>query len=111
MLFPSFILDDLLYNDFQTFDNKTKVTKQDNGYNLSIAVPGVLKENIKVELDPANNQIMIEVTEGSTFVSAFKKVYEIPSTIDNDSISTSLNEGVLDITMTRKKESSRRKLM
>jgi HSP20 family protein len=111
MLFPSFILDDLLYNDFQSIDNKTKVTKLDNGYNLQIAIPGVASDKVSVELDPVQNQIAVEVLEASDFVGVFKKVYDIPTSIDHNTIETSIDYGVLSIKMARKQESSRKKLL
>lgn len=111
MLFPQFLLDDLLHDSFVPMDNKARVNKTDKGYSVAIALPGVKSENISVELDPTNNTIVVEVKDGSEFVSHLKKVYELPQTVDIDAIETSVELGVLTIDIPRKSDSVRRKLM
>ena len=49
MLFPQFLLDDLLHDSFVPVDNKARVNKTDKGYSVAIALPGVKSENISVE--------------------------------------------------------------
>lgn len=89
---------------------KTKVEDLENGYSIKLAMPGVKKNQVSVELDSAKNYIMIEVAESTEFVSKFKKTYEVPTTIDLDSIKVTFKDGVMEITMTRKEEASKKKL-
>ena len=111
MLFPQFLLEDLLTDSFVPVNNKSKIEKTDKGYSVKIALPGVEDKDISVELDPTINRISVEVEKGSEYVSQLKRSYEIPQLIDLDSIKTSVELGVLTITMSRKEESARRKLM
>jgi len=111
MLFPNFLLDDLLNDSFVPMDNKSRVEKTDKGYDVKIALPGVDSKNISVELDPTVNRISVEVENGSDFIHHFKRSYEIPQSVDLDTIETSVELGVLTISMSRKSESARRKLM
>lgn len=111
MLFPRFLLDDLLHDSFVPADNRAKVNKTDTGYSVVIALPGVKSENISVELDPVNNTIIVEIEKGSEFVSSLKKVYELPQSVDIDAIETSVDLGVLTINIPFKSDSARRKLM
>ena len=93
------------------FFTSSKVNETENGFEILIAVPGVLTEDLSVELDGSKNQIIIELEKDYEFVSKFKKGYEIPQTIDLDSIDVSSANGVLQITMTRKEEATRKKLL
>ena len=97
-----------MHNQFFT---ASQVNETENGFEIMLAVPGVNAEDLSVELDGSKGQIVIELTKDSTFVSKFKKGYEIPQTIDLDSIDATTDDGVLKITMTRKEEAKRKKLL
>lgn len=108
-----FFLTSGMIDTFKTikFSPNSKVEDLDNGYSIKIAIPGVDSKDVSVEIDSAKNELHIEFDGETTFVDKFKKVYEIPKTIDLDSIDVSVDLGVLSITMTRKEEASRKKLL
>lgn len=111
MLFPKFLLDDLLHDGLIKGDTRTRVQKTDNGYKLMVALPGIESKNLSVELDPTKNVITIEVTEGSDFIAANKRIFEIPQSVDLDAIETSFELGVLSIELPRKSEAALKKLL
>jgi len=103
----------LLINDWDIpkFIPATKVKESEAGYTINIAVPGIPSEDISVEIDSAKNELYIEYTGADTeFVSTFKKTYDIPTLVDMDSIEVDVIHGVIEITMLRKEEVSRRKI-
>lgn len=83
----------------------------ETGHEIQIAVPGIKQEEISVELDAAKNEVIIELDTDSTFVSKFKRVYRIPQSIDLDSVQVNVELGVITITMERKAEAARKKLL
>jgi HSP20 family protein len=89
---------------------KTKVEESENGYSIKLALPGVKSKEVSVELDSAKNYIIVESETNTTFVSKFKKTYEVPTTIDLDSIEVIFKNGVMEITMSRKEEASKKKI-
>lgn len=111
MLFPKFLLDDLLHDGLTTGDSKTRVKKTDKGYKLLVSMPGVESKNVSVDLDPTKNLINIEILEASEFIGSGKRTFEIPQSVDLDSIETSFDLGVLEIELPRKSEAALRKLM
>jgi HSP20 family molecular chaperone IbpA len=109
---------DDVFKHTRNFDNmhlkyftNSKVNETENGFEISIAVPGVDIKDLSVELDATKNQIIVELIEDYSFVSKFKKGYEIPKTIDLDTIEVSTELGVLSIRMERKKEAAKKKLL
>lgn len=78
-------------------------------------IPGVEKENIKVLID--NNMLTIsgekkveKSEEGKTYYSverrfgSFKRVMNLPSSVDPDKIKATYKDGVLTITLPKKEE-------
>jgi len=103
----------LLTNNWEIskFTPATKVKESEAGYTINIAVPGIPSEDISVEIDSAKNELYIEYAGADTeFVSKFKKTYDIPTLVDTDSIEVDVIQGVLEITMLRKEEVSRKKI-
>lgn len=98
--------------DFPKFSPKSKIKETETGFEIAIAIPGIKSDELSVEVDSAKNTLHIEFEgEGNEFVQAFKKVYEIPQIIDLDSIEVSIDMGILKLTMTRKEDASRKKIL
>jgi len=81
--------------------------KEENFIKVQIAVPGVDKKDL--DLTVANNKLTITLEKDSTFIESFKHVIELQE-YDEDSIKTSLVNGVLEISMEKKAELKPKKL-
>lgn len=110
------ILSKLLFNEFHTMDEinsgliSSDISSTDNGYNLKLAVPGIKSDQISVELDQTKNLIIVEINTDTAFVSKTKKSYKVSEYVDLNSIEVGLESGILEISMKRKEEASRKKL-
>lgn len=98
--------------DIVKFSPDSKVNETDNGFEIMVAVPGITSDELSVEVDWGKNTIHVEYDgEGNNFVQAFKKAYEVPLTIDLSSIEVEVEHGVITLTLSRKEESSRKKIL
>lgn len=94
------------------FTPSSKIKETEKGYKVRLAVPGIDAKDLSVEVDASKNEIYVEYDgEGNDFVQAFKKTYGIPQIIDADSIEVNVDLGILSITMTRKEDTSRKKIL
>jgi HSP20 family protein len=97
--------------DLPKFNPSSKVKETETGFDIKLAIPGIPSKDVSVEVDAAKSELYIEYAgEGNEFVTKFKKTYEIPTTIDIDSISVSVKHGILEVVMSRKEEVSRKKI-
>ena len=94
------------------FSPTSRIKETENGFTIKLAVPGIDSKDLSVEVDASKSEIYVEFTgEGNEFVQSFKKTYGIPQIIDTDSIDVTVDLGVLTITMVRKEEASRKKIL
>ena len=87
MLFPSYMNNQMLLSET---DNK-------KGYLLEVPIPGMTKDNVKLQLD--NNLIYInaEKTKNGQIASKYQYVKQLPSDVDLDTIDAAVENGVLTI--------------
>jgi len=98
--------------DLPKFSPSSRVKDTENGFEIMVAVPGIESDDLSVEVDWGKNTLHIEYDgEGNDFVQAFKKAYEVPLTIDLSSIEVEVEHGVITLTLSRKEESSRKKIL
>jgi HSP20 family protein len=98
--------------DITKFSPNSKVTETDNGFEIMVAVPGITSDELSVEVDWGKSTLHVEYDgEGNNFVQAFKKTYKVPLTIDLGSIEVEVEHGVITLTLSRKEESSRKKIL
>lgn len=113
------MVDDLFStaNQIDTFNlpkfmPKAKVKETEAGFEIKVAVPGIESKDLSVEVDSSKNTLYIEYDgEATEFVQTFKRTYEVPQIIDLDTIEVSVELGVLTVTMSRKEEASRKKIL
>lgn len=92
---------------------RSNVITTDDEYKIQLAVPGLIKEDVKIAID--NSTITIshekEQTDDNTFyfTSSFKKEYILPDDIDDEKISSKMENGILEIKIpkTKKKKNER----
>jgi HSP20 family protein len=119
--FPSFV-NDLFAPDWfggmDGFNNSlpaVNILETEKGFEVEMAVPGMKKEDFKIEVD---NDIMTissetksdeNVTEGTytrrefTY-SSFKRSFTLPETVNTESIDATYENGVLKLSIPKKEE-------
>jgi HSP20 family protein len=81
---------------------ETKIFKNDNEYVVSISVPGLTKDDLKISIKEGILKISYEKTEGSDnnyFISNFTKSYNIPDDVKEKDIEGKVENGVLRLTL------------
>ena len=118
-----------LYNNFldDLFDNvntnntktlmRTNVKENDNGYILEIEIPGVKKENIKLEYHDKYLKVFYKTEEVKNeeengkylrrerFSGSFSRSYFMPD-VDSNNIEAAYENGVLKVSLAKKKETA-----
>lgn len=93
------------------------IREDDEGYTLELAVPGMDKEDFKIDLD--HDLLSISSEEKSTSEDqdkdgkytrkefsyrSFKRTFTLPETVDREAIKASYKDGVLFINIPKKEE-------
>lgn len=116
-LFPSF-LDDMARPDWfggleRLSDSAPAVNikEQDKAFTLELAVPGMKKEDFKIELDKDVLTVSADVSSASKSeddavysrrefkYASFKRVFTLPKAIDKEQINANYTDGVLNLTL------------
>ena len=112
--FPN-LMDDFFMNDTwnqNMYSPSSRIETLDNAYIIKLAVPGIKKEEMSIEFDRAEDLLEIKFEgKGNEFVSRFKKSYKVPSTVDYDKIEAEVADGILTVTMVKKEDQSRIKVL
>lgn len=102
---------DTLFDDAHTKSSKygdsyrhfIKITSDDEGYRIKIAVPGLSKEDIT--LSTKDDEITISYDGKETeFVTPFKRTYNIPMDVDEKNIKGKVENGLLEINLPKTKK-------
>jgi HSP20 family protein len=91
-----------------TFSPRTDIAETDKAFEIQLAVPGMKKENFKLELE--KNQLTIrgerkfseEKNEKKfhsveTYYGAFSRSFLLPENVNPESITASYNNGILEV--------------
>jgi HSP20 family molecular chaperone IbpA len=76
-----------------------KVEQSDDSWTLSLDVPGVSREHLTIEVDGT----VVRVQTVDDAQRQFKAAYELPAEIDPEATSAKLENGVLTLTLGKKK--------
>ena len=106
---------DEFLNDALGKDLKTNILEQDDKYVLTSEIPGVSKENVKI--DVADNTVTISVSKKNTTTNNEKKNYLVKEisesnvsrsfyldNMDENNITAKMDNGILTITVNKLKE-------
>ena len=81
---------------------ETNITKNETEYKVSISVPGLTKEDIKITTKEGVLKISYEKTEGDNrhhFIGGFVKSYSIPDDVREKDILGKVENGVLELVL------------
>ena len=114
-------LDDSLLEDYRkTSIMNTDIIEKENGYELQIDLPGVKKEDIKIEMNKNLINISVSISKSSDeenkkyirkerFTGEIKRSFNIGEDIDEDKINASFENGILYLNLPKKEENDSNK--
>lgn len=114
-------LDDSLLEDYRkTSIMNTDIIEKENGYELQIDLPGVKKEDIKIEMNKNLINISVSISKSSDeenkkyirkerFTGEVKRSFNIGEDIDEDNINASFENGILYLNLPKKEENDSNK--
>ena len=114
-------LDDSLLEDYRkTSIMSTDIIEKENGYELQIDLPGVKKEDIKIEMNKNLINISVSISKSSDeenkkyirkerFTGEIKRSFNIGEDIDEDNINASFENGILYLNLPKKEENDSNK--
>jgi HSP20 family protein len=115
-----------LFNDpfFTAFDKalenkflsspETNIQKNDDGYAVSISVPGLTKEDLKISIKDSILKISYEKADdvkGFQFIDSFVKSYTIPDNVKERDIEGRVENGILTLTLPLEKKKPTERLI
>jgi HSP20 family protein len=104
------------YSDTNTSLPSVNIKEDNDGFEVEMAVPGLEREDIKIELN--NNVLTIssekkinnETEDGQQFsrhefsYQSFCRSFTLPDTIENEKISANYKNGILSVSIPKKEE-------
>jgi HSP20 family protein len=88
-----------LNDSFSTPFNGLKVEQNDEAWTVSLDLPGVTREQLTIDVDGA----VVRVQTVKEAARQYKAAYELPAEIDAEATSARLENGVLTLTLGKKK--------
>ena len=118
--YPSLM--DTFLNDFSKAKESNlpavNIAETPNEFNLELAVPGIKKETIKVNID--NNTLTISNIKDEAIkerkdnfkrtefnYTSFERSFQLPKTVDVDNIEATYEDGVLHVKLPKNEEAKR----
>ena len=116
----NFLDDSLLEDCRKTSIMNTDIIEKENGYELQIDLPGVKKEDIKIEMNKNLINISVSISKSSDeenkkyirkerFTGEIKRSFNIGEDIDEDNINASFENGILYLNLPKKEENDSNK--
>jgi len=90
---------------------ESRIKKDGETYLLTMPVPGLTKDDLKISIKDGTLNIRYDKKEDSLFVDTFTKVYTLPDEIDENKIEGKVENGVLKLTIPLIKKKSLEKLI
>lgn len=93
---------------------RTNFVENDDDYRLEIAVPGLTKDDIEINLDDSILTISHEKKEeddGFYFTNSFEKRYTLPNDVNAKGIAAKIENGVLVATIPKDKKKIKQRLI
>lgn len=98
----------------------TDIIEKENGYELQIDLPGVKKEDIKIEMNKNLINISVSISKSSDeenkkyirkerFTGEIKRSFNIGEDIDENNINASFENGILYLNLPKKEENDSNK--
>jgi HSP20 family molecular chaperone IbpA len=100
----------------------TNIIEKDDGYELQIDLPGVKKDDIKIEMDKGILSISVSINDSKDeenkkyirkerFTGEIKRSFNISENVDEEDIYASFDNGVLYLNLPKKEEKENKKVI
>lgn len=101
------------FNNFE--DSKTSfpvatIYEAENGYTLEVELPGVKKEDVSIEMERNVLTIKGSRKRGET-ETTYERSFRVADQIDSDNVTAVMEDGVLRLSLNKKKESEAKKIV
>jgi len=108
-------------NRASTFTPNINLSETDEQFNIEVEIPGMKKEDITIDVENSTLKISGERTRESeeegrryhrveTHYGSFARTFQLPDSVDNDSIEAAYSDGVLSITINKREEKLRKQI-
>lgn len=119
-ILDEFFNDSLRYKK-DSFVPSVDISETENSFEIEVALPGMSKDDIKVDLDKGRLTISGERTFESeennknyhrleSGFGLFSRSFQLPDSIDEESIEAKYENGVLDITISKSEEKVKKQI-
>ncbi len=113
--FSNYLNDDVLQKDLFKSIPAVNISERPNDFRIELAVPGIDKNDFKIEVDKGLLSVSAEkkeekkdetqrFTRKEFSYSTFKRSFNLPEHVDTENIAAEYKEGVLILTIPKKKE-------
>jgi len=107
---------DLLYETPRFVERtvkRTNIVENEKDYQIEIAVPGLIKDDINIKVEDDILTISHERDEDETFrfTSSFKKIYTLPDDVSIKGIVAKVENGVLLLTLPKEKKKKNERII
>ena len=104
-----------VFNDAALRSPALDVAESDAGYNVSLDLPGVAKEDVKIAIDGRHVSVSAKAQRDETqrdgerliyrerAAASFERSFALPEEIDEDASLAKLDNGVLSLTLAKKR--------
>lgn len=114
-VFDSLINDSILNDRFVTKTPAVNIAETENGFDIELAVPGLKKEDFKINLDKNVLSVSAEkkaenVEEGKKYskreysYNSFVRSFTLPESADYSKINAEYADGILKLSIAKKEE-------
>jgi len=108
-----------LTNGRTTLPVGAEISENDKEYRIKVAIPGIPKEKISIDIDGKSIRIHGSETQEEkddttyhyrSLSTSFDQTFTLPSAIDNDAVSAELKDGILAVTLPKAHSGKSRKV-
>jgi HSP20 family protein len=114
-VFDSILSDSFLSDKLVTRAPAVNIAENDNAFNIELAVPGLKKEDFKINLDKnvltiaaekksENNTETKKYSKREYSYNSFVRSFTLPETADYTKIEADYTDGILNLTIAKKEE-------
>jgi HSP20 family protein len=106
---PLEMMDRILSDQILAEKTSYKITEESDSFFLKMPLPGLTKKDLEIEVSGGILSISGKKTDFS-WTEDFQKRFRLPDSVDTDSVEAKLENGILILTIQKKKESIPRKI-
>lgn len=93
----------LTWSYSNTYHRMPIISKDENGYEIQLTLPGYEKEDLEISIEGDILTIKTTNLGAESSISEFEKSYSLPEDIDVDTCDATMRAGILTITLEFKK--------